>query len=451
MTHERSLPQPEESKSKKENRVRGIKFFQIIRFVLLGTVLTFAKGDTNNPKKAALDLFSSDHPNSLVLKTPDDLVNQPNKNTQDSNIPDFLKNTNNNSDTGIAETTIILDIHHEEDGDIQKGTTNEVQRNNLIIKEEPVESEQEPSTPIVLGNGEYTQYIIDNYSQEPVGLSISESENSLVSPNELNETISMVFTTDPFMREVVTLFHPMMSEDEVTAYLRNYNILTGVTIDHYLTVIRSGSWGTTVPTVTEYGELRFLTISFRSNLIHADYVDDEWGSLTRLIREEFFQAHQYDVFSTLFNNGYLAEVSDLKTVNDMVGAVSTGNLRAFLELFPQQKILTDAGVGGNAYNFYIGDQLFEGYPAAKNTVDSAYNTLTEFITSKLNLQVTPESFLNPQFIVKLNNTFRDRYLEYYLKLGFPENEINIWCLVGMKRANSANPLDMPALLPLPTE
>lgn len=450
----KTFPQKEESVPKIEKKGKMRKIFQVIRLVFIGATLIMTKGDSTNPQKAALDLFTSENPNTLPIDH-DESQNEevPAKNDladYPSEVPQI-----------IEQQTIEDKMVDEEaqrniiDQSVPDPQETEITAETIVepVKTETSELELQADNTTILGTGEYVQYIIDNYSQESIGLSFDGHANSLLSPNQTNEIIAKAFTNDQFMRSVVILFHPEMSEDEITNYLKNYKILIGNTIDHYLTDVRSGSWGTTVATITTDGQLKFETISLKSDFTSQDYEDDEWGSVTRLVREEFFQAHQYNVFAQLFNSGYLADVADIKTVDDMIEAISDENLRAFLELFPQQKILTDSGAGGNAYNFYIGDTLQEGNPTAKINVDASYNTLADFIENKLGVSSTPEAFLNPDFIIEVNNTFREKYLGYYLDLGFNKDDVNIWNLVGMKRgnSNSINSLDMPAILPLPIE
>jgi hypothetical protein len=181
------------------------------------------------------------------------------------------------------------------------------------------------------------------------------------------------------MRSVVKMFNPEINEAELEDYLQGFLILSGEDVDSYLSEGRKGSWGTTMATFTKEGKLKFKTISLKSDLLSPDYDDDDWGSLKRLVLEEFFQVHQYDLFAELYNSGYLEEVAGIQDVDEIVGSLSDQNLRAFLELFPQQKMLSDAGVGGNAYNFYIGKVLYIGYSNEIYTIDSAYSAMTSFI------------------------------------------------------------------------
>lgn len=431
-------PTPEKKKPRKS------KIFQFVRIAFLGTIMIFTKADSYTTKKDTTHNINQNITMPLYEKN----LHSSSLNQYDGGNKDSEEKPLGITDEGI------LEIKEQIDPNIPQSNEPEVEIDFNVEPIHPDETEgyQDIIPTIVLGDGEYTQYIIDNYSQESVGIPF-DGNNHLLSPNETNPIIERAFSNDPFMRSVVTLFYPKMSEEEITNYLENFKILIGEKIDYYLRIIRRGSWGTTVATVTADGQLRFETISLRSDLIANEYTDDEWGSLTRLVREEFFQAHQYNVFAKLFNSGYLAEVAGIITVDDMIEAISDEHLRAFLELLPQQKILTDSGAGGNAYNFYIGDKFFEGNPTAKLTVDAAYNTLTDFIENKLEITSTPESFLESDFIKEVNDAFREKYLEYYLNIGYHEQEINIWNLVGMQRNsfNSANSLDMPALLPLPIE
>lgn len=416
------VPEPETKKPKKKQKI-----FKLVKMAFLGAILLFARSDSNTTHK--------NHNDNLNQKSVS--TEAPTVTNQSSALPEFTEE--DKGESPIVFETVKPDLPTEPEP--VKPTS-----------DDEVEEEQEVPPPIIFGDGEYTQYVIDNFNQESVGIPLNDS-NSFFAPTETNAVVIKTFTNDQFMRNVVSLFYPEKTDEEITDYLQKFKLLIGEKIDYYLTEVRSGSWGTTVATITEDGQLVFETISLRSDLVSQSYTDDEWGSLTRLVREEFFQAHQYTVFATLFNNKYLSEVAGTNTVDDMIEAVSYEHLRAFLELFPQQKILTDSGAGGNAYNFYIGNELFEGNPTAKITVDAAYNTLTSFIENKLGITTTPESFLNPDKIVEINESFRDEYFDYYLNLGFHPHEINIWNLVGMKRNSNdpAHSLDMPALLPIPIE
>lgn len=455
---------------KKERWKKKRKIFQMIRFIFLGTVLTFAKGDTENPKKAALNLFSSETLNSQTIGMEDELKD-------DGEQPESRQKETSNVQTeekldveDVSSDQIVIEEESlDEDTVIEKAhdevvvVENEMPIESTAVEEEVMEQSPGSDAEIIatedaifdpsqkLKGGEYTEYIIDNYSEQSVGISLDNQTDQLLSPKDTNNVINNVFLNDPFMKSVVSMFYPNMSETDITDYLTNFQIVAGEKVNHYLTIIRHGSWGTTIATFTENGELKFETISLKSDLLNSNYIDDEWGSLKRLVREEFFQAHQYNTFAELYNNGYLQDVAGFETISDIIQALSDGNLRAFLELFPQQKILSDEQVGGNAYNFYIGDDLYTGYPAANETIDTAYNVLTDFIYTDLGIYTSPELFLDPQFIIKINNTFREKHLQMYLDLGFQSKDVQIWNLVGMYRFNNnpENSLDMRALLPLP--
>lgn len=302
-------------------------------------------------------------------------------------------------------------------------------------------------------NSEYVQYLVNNTDlQSSLGIQVDGIKNKILKASQTNQTIQSVFEADQSMIEILKYFQPELGDSEAREVVKSYSILAGQDVNYYLEAVRKGSWGTTIMSVDSEGQVHFDSISLRTFLISTDY-QDKSDSLQRLVREEFFQAHQYDsVAGTLFNNGYLARVALVNTPERLVKELSVGNMRAFLELFPQQKYLTDRGLGANSYNFYIGSELFAGPPASKPTVNYAYDKLAIFIREKLGISVDAVNFVDPNWIMQTNDVFRQKYLSYYTALGFSDAQVQIWNLVGMQRVNKAdvaNTLDMIAILDLP--
>lgn len=268
-----------------------------------------------------------------------------------------------------------------------------------------------------------------------------------------NKLMKLPYTdaSKPALLQILKIFHPEFSRDEAEQYLESYSVLVGEDVDQYLESGRKGSWGTTVMSVGDDGKIHFKTISLRQFLIEPGYQESRPGALNQLIQEEFFQAHQYEeVVAGLYNQGYIA-VAGIQSPEDVAREISTGNLRAFLELFPQQKYLLDSGFGKNSYTYFIGNELFQE-TVAHRTIDAPYFAMVSIIQDDLGLPCSVESFLDPQFIQRANKIFREKYLNYYQGRGVSDRDVQLWNLVGMYRKNEANPantLDMKAKLELP--
>lgn len=279
-------------------------------------------------------------------------------------------------------------------------------------------------------------------------------DGGIVADGERNRLLNLKYdeATKPALLEILKQFHPDFTGEEAENYLSTYKMLVGEDVDYYLETVRKGSWGTTAMSVNDIGEIHFKTISLRQFLIKPEYQETRVGSLNQLIQEEFFQAHQYEqIAAQLYNQGYF-KIAGINTPQDLNEAVSAGNLRAFLELFPQQKYLFDTGYGRNSYNFYIGEKLFSGPASSGEVVNGAYLELTKFIEAELGIQTSPTTFLDPQMVISINDEFRKKYLNYFVNKGLTNEQVQIWNLVGLHRNNSANPentLDMRALLAMP--
>lgn len=312
------------------------------------------------------------------------------------------------------------------------------------------ETDQKPTEVLGITDEPLPEMAASEYGQ----FFVNETKGIVVD-GQRNQLIPLLYddASKPHLTEILSVFHPELDQNSVESYLNNYKMLVGADVDYYLETVRKGSWGTTVLSVDETGDIHFRTISLRQFLVQFGYEETREGAVQELIQEEFFQAHQYDsVVAELYNSGYLYRAG-IKTPSEVVQAVSVKNMRAFLELFPQQKYLLDTGYGRNSYNFYIGSELFEGPSSAGNTINPAYEKLVYFIEDDLGIQTTPKSFLDPDEVIRINDAFRNKYKQHYLDLGFTEEQIQIWNLVGMKRHNAAHPensLDMRAVLELPT-
>lgn len=313
-------------------------------------------------------------------------------------------------------------------------------------EEEPEQSEQAGPTKIIdfkhiftdERNREYVDYIVNNTeNQRDLGIHPDGKRNFYVKPTATNQIISETFNSSE-MQLIAHLFASPNPSD--------FPILIGEDIDRYLETIRKGSWGTTVMSVDRQGSIHFDSISLRQFLVDPDYQGDA-ASLRSLVLEEFFQAHQYDeVAGALYNSGYLAKTAHLASPESVMKAISTGNLRAFLELI-QQKHLFDLKAGRNSYDFYVGNTLFPD-KAVNAPFDKLQRLVSEFeTTGTLDL-------LSHEDVRQLNDAFREKYRDHYIAKGFTDSQVHIWNLVGMKRENRSRPensLDMPAMLPLPSE
>lgn len=301
-------------------------------------------------------------------------------------------------------------------------------------------------------NREYVRFIINNTTNQiDLGIHPGGVSSRYLVAEETNQTISTVFQ-DESLDKVLSIFHPSLSEADKKNYLKNFKILVGHDIDYYLETVRKGSWGTTVMSVDKAGKVHFESLSLKSFLVTSSpQVNPD--ILQKLVVEEFFQAHQYDTIAAqLYNNGYLSEVAKINTPESLMKEISIGNLRAFMELFPQQKYLFDINTGVNSYNYYIGDQLYDNATNSPDAISLPYEKLVDFIQKQLGINTEPTDFLNPESIRHINDDFRSIYMDFYLKQGYSNDQIQIWNLVGMKRTHRQNPensLDIQALLTLP--
>ncbi len=279
-------------------------------------------------------------------------------------------------------------------------------------------------------------------------------ESGITVDGEKNRYIKLQYTDESkqSLLQILKVFHPEFSQEEAEEYLENYQMLVGSDVDYYLDTVRKGSWGTTVMSVTGDQKVHFKTISLRQFLVAPEYKESRPGALNELIQEEFFQAHQYEVVvAQLYNSGYL-KVAEIDSPEEVNAAVSTGNLRAFLELFSQQKYLRDTNLGRNSYNYYIDGHFFDGSANSDLVVNNAYAEFVAFIQDKLGIPCTIETFLNAESVKHINEEFRKKYLDYYKQHGVSDEQVQIWNLVGMYRvntANSENTLNMRAVLEWP--
>lgn len=315
---------------------------------------------------------------------------------------------------------------------MQSVETNETELAALGIHEEPIPEMQAY---------EYGQFFV----HETKGIVVDGKRNKLVSLQyDEKSEIALI--------KILKQFHPEISESEAEEYLQNYKMLIGEDVDYFLEEVRKGSWGTTIMSVTETGEIHFKSISLRQFLLESDYEESRPGALNELIQEEFLQAQQYDaVIGKMYNMGYLKHAGIIAP-SGVVQAISVGNMRAFLELYSQQKFLLDSSLGRNSYNYYIGSELFEGPASSAKVINDPYFKLNKFIDQDLGIHIDVEGFFDADEVVKLNEMFRSKYLHYYINKGFSNQKVQIWNLVGMKRYNQTNPensLDMKAILELP--
>lgn len=347
----------------------------------------------------------------------------------------------------ISDTIPFQDEVLDQNTDIQQDTHDDSEQAQFdITKVELFETDQKFA--------HLSSYILNFTGDEgELGLVPGRRNTVAFTPVEANDVIRETFlegSSHQFFRDTVKLFNPGLEDQEITNYINNYQIIKGPLINEYLEIIRSGSLGSTILSLHEDGSISFDSISVTSRLTWSTHRDNQWGSLQRLLREEFFQQHQYnEIVANLYNNGYLTEVAEIGSPEQVVHSISNTQLRAFLELFPQQKYLLDSGFSGNAYNFYVGGIYVDGYSNSPETVNTAYNLLVEFIEADLGISSTPEDFLNHQFVMSVNDAFRLKYMSYYTQLGFSESEVQIWNLIGMKRINYDNPnnsLDIQSLL-----
>ncbi|GIK84103.1 MAG: hypothetical protein BroJett025_07250 [Patescibacteria group bacterium] len=321
-------------------------------------------------------------------------------------------------------------------------------------KDHAIEEDEEASEVL----GVKTQELVTDLPDTIVGqffVNETGAEGAgIVVDGEKNRYIKLQYTEESkqALLQILKLFHPEFSQVESEAYLEKYQMLVGDDVDYYLDTVRKGSWGTTVMVVSEDNTVHFRTISLRQFLIAPDYRETRPGALNQLIQEEFFQAHQYEaVVAKLYNNGYLS-VAGIDSPEEVNAAISTGNLRAFLELFSQQKYLADTNLGRNSYNYYIDGHFFEGSASSELVVNNAYNEFVSFIQDKLGISCTIETFLSAESVKQMNETFRKKYLGYYTQHGVADDQVQIWNLVGMYRlntANSDNTLNMRAVLDWP--
>lgn len=338
-----------------------------------------------------------------------------------------------------AKTTAITD-----DGD-------ESDEEEVLGAQSGREPEYDLATQI---NGRF--FINDSGGTIEGGLDVDGTRNYYVSPRETSNSLHELFRSEDerqFFLEVLQIFRPEFSSEETGRYIDEFQILAGQDVDKYLEEIRKGSWGTTILKVGADGKIKFDSISLRQFLLLPDYQDNDRQSLKRLAREEFFQAHQYQaVVAELYNQGYLEEVAEIDSPQKVTANVAVGNLRAFLELFPQQKFLMETGLGSNSYNFYVGEKLYAGDPNSRDSIDRPYFAMVNFIKNDLGIEIDERGFLDADKIKEINEKFRSKYGSYYRERGFDDEQIQIWNLVGMKRLNRTNPdnsIDMRAKLLLP--
>lgn len=285
---------------------------------------------------------------------------------------------------------------------------------------------------------------------------ISGEQGGIVVDGKKNRYVSLQYSEElkQSLLKILKVFHPEFSNQEAEEYIKNYKILVGDDVDYYLETVRKGSWGTTVMSVSPSGKVHFKSISLRQSMLSPNYKESRPGALNLLIQEEFFQAHQYEaVVANLYNSGYL-QLAEIDSIEEVNSAITTGNLRAFLELFSQQKYLHDTHLGRNSYNYYIDGHFFEGSSNSDLVVNNPYAEFITFIQGKLGIECTIETFLNAQDVKHINEEFRKKYLDYYKQQGIPDIQVQIWNLVGMYRmnaANSDNTLNMKAVLDWPGE
>ncbi len=283
-------------------------------------------------------------------------------------------------------------------------------------------------TASMLGIG--SQQSIDaqsNLPADPTPINIVLSPDAIIIPHNQYPSINYAFNNPEirsFIHNSVKLFHPEMSDAQIEAFIDQIPIITSDEITYDIEHNRGGSWGSTMMEVSGDGTVQFSSISFGK---------DHLSNVTQsLVAEEFLQSLQYNaVAAGLYNNGYLNEVAGIQTPEQLYSEITYGNFRAFLEII-QQAYKEEHGINGNSYDYYI-----QGV-GTNLTVDQAFQILSNLASDILTggkVKYTPEDFMNPEFIIQLNNAFRDVFIGLYRRrdpnLTVPD--IQFWNLFGMNR------------------
>lgn len=332
-------------------------------------------------------------------------------------------------------------------------------QNTKVLSQSDANEDDETETEAEydLVSADAGEYFVNNSSGIiDGGILVEGKKNYYLKPNVTGPALIDLFTKvdgQNKLQAILQIFKPEITTEESRGFVERFEVLAGEDIDHYLEVIRKGSWGTTLLTVNENQEINFGSISLRRFLLEPSYQDNERHALQNLALEEFFQAQQYQaVVADLYNQGYLKAVASIDSPAQVTTAVAVGNLRAFLEL-PQQQALTEMDLGANSYNYYVGDALYAGAVGAKKTVNKPYQALVNFIEQKLEISTSSQTLLHGSEVKEINEAFRRKYLEYYQQRGFSDEQIQIWNLIGLKRNNRRQPqnsLDLKPILSLPT-
>ncbi len=238
------------------------------------------------------------------------------------------------------------------------------------------------------------------------------------------------------MAEAVRLMHPELIEDaDVEQFINDFPIVVSQHIDDYIWHDRRGSSGSTLMEVDADGSVHFRSMSFVQSHLESGTLSSD------LVAEEFLQALQYEALvAPLFNQGYLRQVAGIDTPEQLIEALTNGNLRAFLEL-PQQAFLYERGVYSNSYFFTVGDATPNHYgnPISQATVNLAFEEMQNIIrhVTRSEYGPTPTDLMSPLIVTYLNDRFRFQemgtILERYPHLS--ETDVNLWSYFGLTRQN----------------
>lgn len=269
-------------------------------------------------------------------------------------------------------------------------------------------------------------YII-NYSENPhYGASLQDeiTTNSLSeNPGSISQNIKDAFSygsTRAVMENVITLYEGDLEPEEIDARIRSFNILSSQGLDNYMQHARSGSTGTTPLTLYGPNDMRVSGAAFLSSQLQRGEVSHE------LIVEEFVQAMQYNDFLKVFYNdtSVAAEVG-FRSPEDVAEALTSGNLRAFLEII-QQAYKYQEGVYGNTYTINVGGQIANegGWAGGRKTVSDGFETLSWFVESFTDRKYTPEELMDAEVLLEINRQYKSRHGG------------NVWDVVGISRGES---------------
>lgn len=239
-------------------------------------------------------------------------------------------------------------------------------------------------------------------------------------PQNIRDALSFG-PTRTLAENVVRLYN---SDADVDKEIKAFALITSSDLDDYMQDNRGGSTATTPGELYGPNDLRFRGGAFESSAYRNNQISHS------LAVEEFVQSRQYQNFyETVRNNPDQALEFGFKSPEDVMQAVTDGNLRATLELI-QQMYKYENGVYENSYFFInqAGQISNEGGASTnKDTVQLAFNNFVNFVESFTGKSYTVEELMDAENLFEINQAFRERH-----------HNGNIWDTVGIKRGDSLN-------------